>query len=116
MTEYPPTAATPHRAESKARARLTASHPGGISLEEVTGLVERASGADAAAIDGLEEIAAALRRARDARTELAARVPPELLRQVLIARANTSPLGQPDKAQQSGGTELLAVVPDGRSL
>lgn len=51
--------------------------------------MEGASGADAAAIEGLETIAVNLRRARDVRVQLAARVPPEMLRQVLFARART---------------------------
>lgn len=62
-------------------------HPGGISLEDVTALVECASGADAATIEALETVTANLRRAADARAQLAARVPPEMLRQVLLARS-----------------------------
>ena len=72
-----------------------ASQPAGISIERVSALVERASGADTAAIEGLEAIVANLRRARAARDELAATVPPELLRQVLVARASSWHPDQP---------------------
>ncbi len=43
-------------------ARYAPRHPGGIFLEDVAALVEGASGADAAAIEGLETIAVNLRR------------------------------------------------------
>ena len=91
-----------------------AGQPGGISIERVTALVERASGADAAAIEGLEAIVASLRQASEARDELAATVPPELLRQVLIARANSW------DADQSGNDghpapDVAPARPEGRS-
>ena len=72
-----------------------AGQPDEISIERVSALVERASGAYTAAIEGLEAIVADLRRAREARDELAATVPPELLRQVLIARASSWHTDQP---------------------
>ncbi len=79
---------TPHPWPDEVGCAL--GHPGGISLDEVTARVEGASGADAAAaIAALETIAANLRNARNARAQLAARVPPEMLRQVLLARART---------------------------
>ena len=60
---------------------------GRLSLEEVAALVECASGADASAITALEGVVADLRRAAAAREELAAHVPPLMLKQVLLARA-----------------------------
>lgn len=76
-------------------------HPGGISQEEVAALVVCASGADTAAIEALEAVAANLRRAADARARLAAYVPPELLRQVLIARSIHPPAAQSASEQPS---------------
>lgn len=66
---------------------LAFDRQGRLSLEGVAALVELASGADIAAIEGLEAIVANLRRAAAARAELAAHVPPQMLRQVLLARA-----------------------------
>ena len=68
---------------------MTHHHPATASAtpEQAAALVQAASGADTAAIDGLEAIAADLRRARAARLELAARVPTEMLRQVLLERS-----------------------------
>ena len=66
---------------------LAFDRQGRLSLEGVAALVELASGADIAAIEGLEAIVANLRRAACARAELAAHVPPQMLRQVLLARA-----------------------------
>jgi hypothetical protein len=60
---------------------------GSVTVHEATVLVEVASGADSAAIEALESVVANLRRARAARAQLAARVPTEVLRQVLAARA-----------------------------
>ena len=80
-----PAGQTPHRL----------GHPGGISPEDVAALVDRASGADTAAIEAPEAIAANLRRAANARTQLAAYVPPEMLRQVLVARSTSQPATQP---------------------
>ena len=63
-------------------------HPiGSATMEEAVALVEAASGADSAAIDALESVVVDLRRARRARRELGARVPTEMLRQVLLERA-----------------------------
>ena len=65
-------------------------HPypvGPVTLEEAAALVQ-ASGADTTAIEGMESIAANLRRAQAARAELLARVPTEMLRQVLLARSS----------------------------
>ena len=64
-------------------------HPAAASAtpEQAAALVQAASGADTAAIDGLEAIAADLRRARTARLELAATEPTEMLRQVLLERS-----------------------------
>ena len=77
--------------------------PGGISVEDVVALVDCASGADLAAIEALEAIAANLRRAADARAQLAAHVPPELLRQVLLARSAIQPATQPATQPAVGG-------------
>ncbi len=66
-------------------------HPypvGPVTLEEAAALVQQASGADTTAIEGLESIVANLRRAQAARAELVARVPTEMLRQVLLARSS----------------------------
>ena len=57
-----------------------------MTLEEAA-LVNAASGVDAAVVDALEQVVADLRAAQAARAELAARVPTELLRQVLLARS-----------------------------
>ena len=84
-----------------------AGHPDEISIERASALVERASGAYTAAIEGLEAIVAELRRAREARDELAATVPPELLRQVLIARASSWQTDEPVRDEAS-------VRPEGR--
>ncbi len=66
-------------------------HPypvGPVTLKQAAALVKEASGADTAAIADLESIVANLRRAQAARTELVARVPTEMLRQVLLARSS----------------------------
>ena len=78
-------------------------HPGGISLEDVATLVGCASGADTAAIEALEAVAANLRRAADARAQLAAQVPPEMLRQVLLARSTTHPVRRAEQGDQGNG-------------
>lgn len=57
-----------------------------MTLEEAA-LVNAASGVDTAVIEALEQVLADLRAAQAARAELAARVPTELLRQVLLARS-----------------------------
>ena len=62
-------------------------HPGELSLEQVTALVDCASGADTAGMEALQAVVANLHRAAHARAQLAACVPPEMLRQVLVARA-----------------------------
>jgi hypothetical protein len=49
-------------------------------------LVDLASGAEAAAIEVPEAVGANLRRAADARVQLAPHVPPEMLRQILMTR------------------------------
>lgn len=79
-----PTGRSPHRPGGR-----------GISVEEVVALVDCASGADIAAVEALEAIAANLRRAADARAQLAAHVPPEFLRQVLLARSTGQPATPP---------------------
>ncbi len=61
---------------------------GPVTLELAAALVKEASGADTAAIEDLESIVANLRRAQAARAELVARVPTEILRQVLLARSS----------------------------
>lgn len=58
-----------------------------MTLEEAAALVNAASGVDAAVIEALEQVVADLRAAQAARAELAARVPTELLRQILLARS-----------------------------
>ena len=60
---------------------------GPVTPAQAAALVEVASGADSAAIEALESVVANLRRARAARAQLAARVPVEVLRQVLAARS-----------------------------
>ncbi len=61
--------------------------PSPVTVEEVTALVDAASGADTAAIEALEAVVTDLRAAQAARLALATRVPTELLRQVLLARS-----------------------------
>ncbi len=61
---------------------------GPVTLELAAALVKEASGADTAAIEDLESIVANLRRAQAARAVLVARVPTEMLRQVLLARSS----------------------------
>lgn len=56
-----------------------------VTVEQVTDLVDAASGADTAAIEALEAVTN-LRAAQAAALALATRVPTELLRQVLLAR------------------------------
>ena len=65
-----------------------------VTLEQAVALVDEASGAGSDAIEALESathalqaVVARLRRARAARVELAARVPTQMLRQVLLRRA-----------------------------
>ena len=65
-----------------------------VTREQAVVLVDEASGAGSDAIEALESAAhalqavvARLRRAQAARAELAARVPTEMLRQVLLRRA-----------------------------
>jgi hypothetical protein len=65
-----------------------------VTLEQAVTLVDEASGAGSDAIEALESAAhalqavvARLRGAQAARAELAARVPTEMLRQVLLRRA-----------------------------
>jgi len=60
-----------------------------VTVEQVTDLVDAASGADTAAIKALEALGAVvsnLRAAQAAALALATRAPTELLRQVLLAR------------------------------
>jgi hypothetical protein len=57
-----------------------------VTVEQVTDLVDAASGADTAAIEALEAVVTNLRAAQAAALALATRVPTELLRQVLLAR------------------------------
>lgn len=57
-----------------------------MTLEEAAALVNVATGVDTAVVEALEQVVADL-RAQAARAELAARVPTELLRQVLLARS-----------------------------
>ncbi len=57
-----------------------------VTVEQVTDLVDAASGADTAAIETLEAVVTNLRTAQAAALALATRVPTELLRQVLLAR------------------------------
>lgn len=65
------------------------SYPvGPVTLQEAAALVQQASGADTTAIEDLESVVANLRRAEAARAELVARVPTEMLRQVLLARSS----------------------------
>jgi len=72
----------------------------GWAVEDVVALVDCASGADIAAIEALEAIAANLRSAADARAQLAAHVPPELLRQVLLTRSTTQPADAAEQGDQ----------------
>ncbi len=57
-----------------------------VTVEQVTDLVDAASGADTAAIEALEAVVSNLRAAQAAALALATRVPTELLRQVLLDR------------------------------
>ena len=56
-------------------------------VNAASALVNAASGVDTAVIEALEQVLADLRAAQAARAELAARVPTELLRQILLARS-----------------------------
>lgn len=121
MTEHPPAPAgrfqvpdTGRRPSGPPSRHPGAGQPGGISIERVAALVERASGADTATIEGLEAILANLRQARTARDELAATVPPELLRQVLITRASS---WQPEEPGHDGQPtpDEAPVWPEGRA-
>lgn len=70
--------------------RPPAAAPNGhteMTLEEAAALVNAASGVDTAVVEALEQVVADLRAAQAARAELAARVPTELLRPVLLARS-----------------------------
>ncbi len=58
-----------------------------VTVEQVTALVDAASGTDTAAIEALKAFVTNLRAAQAARLELATRVPTELLRQVLLNRS-----------------------------
>ena len=58
-----------------------------VTVEQVTDLVDAASGTDTAAIEALEAVVTNLRAAQAAALALATRVPTELLRQVLLARS-----------------------------
>ncbi len=61
-----------------------------VTVEQVTALIDAASGADTAAIEALEALEAVvtnLRAAQAAALALATRVPTELLRQVLLDRS-----------------------------
>lgn len=113
MTEHTPTPVGRLTAPAAARRPSGARQPSGISIERVTALVERASGADTAAIEALETVVTNLRQARAARDELAATVPPELLRQVLMARAGSWPPDQPGQDGQPTPDET-SVWPEGR--
>ncbi len=57
-----------------------------VTVEQVTALIDAASGADTAAIEALEAVVTNLQAAQAARLALATRVPTELLRQVLLDR------------------------------
>ncbi len=58
-----------------------------VTVEQVTALVDAASGADTAAIQALEAVVTNLQAAQAARLALATRVPTELLSQVLLNRS-----------------------------
>jgi len=58
-----------------------------VTVEQVTALIDAASGADTAAIQALEAVVTNLQAAQAARLALATRVPTELLRQVLLNRS-----------------------------
>jgi len=58
-----------------------------VTVEQVTDLVDAASGTDTAAIEALEAVVTNLWAAQAAALALATRVPTELLRQVLLARS-----------------------------
>ncbi len=62
-----------------------------VTVEQVTALVDAASGADTAAIEALEAVVSNLQAAQGARLALATRVPTELLRRVLLARCADHP-------------------------
>jgi len=58
-----------------------------VTVEQVTDLVDAASGTDTAAIEAVEAVVTNLRAAQAAALALATRVPTELLRQVLLDRS-----------------------------
>ena len=58
-----------------------------MTVQEAAALVDQAADADTAAIDALEQVITGLRLAQRARAEIVARVPTELIRQVLIDRS-----------------------------
>lgn len=53
-------------------------------VDQVAALISEAAGADTAAIEALEAVVAALRRAQVARTQLVTHVPTEVPRQALL--------------------------------
>ena len=59
-------------------------------VDQVVTLIDEAAGADTAAIEALEAVVAALRRAEAARTQLATQVPTEVLRQALLLQGGAT--------------------------
>ena len=59
-------------------------------LDQVVTLIAEAAGADSAAIEALEAVVAALRRAQAARTQLATQVPTEVLRLALLRQGGVT--------------------------
>ncbi len=59
-------------------------------VDQVVTLIDEAAGADSAAIEALEAVVAALRRAQAARTQLATQVPTEVLRQALLRQGGAT--------------------------
>ncbi len=59
-------------------------------LDQVVTLIAEAAGADTAAIEALEAVVVALRRAQGARTQLATQVPTEVLRQALLRQGGVT--------------------------
>ena len=114
MTEHTPASAGRFTAPAAGRRHPAAGPLSGISLERVSALVEDASGADSDAIEALEVVVANLRRARAARDELAATVPPDLLRQVLVARSGSCHQDQLAHIVQPASDEA-PVRPGGRA-
>ena len=59
-------------------------------VDQVAALISEAAGVDTAAIEALEAVVAALRRAQAARTQLVTQVPTEVLRPALLRQGGAT--------------------------